>query len=398
MRNLVSARGEGLEGSPTILMNQKADELRRKGVDVLSLAVGEPDFHTPDHVKESAKRALDANFTKYTASAGIPELREAIAEKTRRDNTIPCEAGHVIVTPTKLALFNSVVGLVNPGDEVLIPDPCFVSYAPQVRFAGGVPVYVPLAAERGYSIRASDVAERVTKKTKLIMLCSPSNPTGGLDDPKDLRGVVDLASDHDFAILSDEIYENIVYEGKHVSPASLPGGWERTITINGLSKSFAMTGWRAGWLVAPPAFYPTLAKIQTQTITHITSFVQKAMVDAIRGPQDSVEKNLEEFRARRDLVLKELATVPGLSTVKPRGAFYVWPRFAQQMSAGQLCTYLLEQAHVALVPGDGFGPSGRDHFRLSYAAGQDVLKEAVGRVRDALTRLEKTPVPARAKT
>lgn len=396
MRNLLSERGAKMEGSSTIAMNAKADELKRKGVNVISLAVGEPDFNTPDFVKESAKKALDANFTKYTVSPGIPELREAIAEKSKKENGIACEAGNVIVTPTKLGLFNSIMSLVNPGDEVLIPDPCFVSYAPQIKFAGGVPVYVPTHEADGFGLRAAEVQKKITKKTKLIMLCSPSNPTGGVDDPKDVKGIVDLAVEHDFAILSDEIYEKVLYEGKHVSPASLPGGAERTITINGLSKSFAMTGWRAGWLVSPPAFYPTIAKIQSQTITHITSFVQKAMVDAIRGPQDSVKKNLEEFRARRDLVLKELATVPGWSTVKPKGAFYVWPRFTQKMSAEQLCTKLLEDANVATVPGDGFGPSGKDHIRISYAASQPTLKEAIGRIRDAVAKMEPNTV-ARAR-
>lgn len=397
MRDLLSQRAANLEGSSTILMSMKAEELKRKGINVLSLAVGEPDFPTPDHVKLSAKKALDENFTKYTPSPGIPELREAIAERSKRDNGIPCEAGNVLAVPTKLALFNSVMTTINPGDEVLMPDPCFVSYAPQVKFAGGVPVYVPTDPDDAYTIRADEVQKRITKKTKLIMLCSPSNPTGGLDDPSEIKGVVDLANDHDFAILSDEIYEKVLYEGKHVSPASLPGGWERTITINGLSKSFSMTGWRAGWLVAPPAFYPALAKVQTQTITHITSFVQKAMVDAIRGPQDSVKKMVTEFKARRDLVLKELGKVPGWETVKPKGAFYVWPKFSETIGAEELCTYLLEDAHVALVPGSGFGPSGNDHVRLSYAASRDVLKEAITRVRASLEKKERKTVSAKSK-
>lgn len=397
MRDLLSQRAANLEGSSTILMNMKAEELKRKGVNVLSLAVGEPDFPTPDHVKLSAKKAIDANFTKYTPSPGIPELRDAIAEKTKKENGIPCESGHVLVTPTKLALFNSVVTLINPGDEVLMPDPCFVSYAPQVKFAGGVPVYVPTDPENAYTIRADEVQKKITKKTKLIMLCSPSNPTGGLDDPQEIKGVVDLANDHDFAVLSDEIYEKVLYEGKHVSPASLPGGWERTITINGLSKSFSMTGWRAGWLVAPPAFYPSLAKVQTQTITHITSFVQKAMVDAIRGPQDSVKQMVTEFKARRELVLKELSKIPGWETVKPKGAFYVWPKFTQKMSAEELCTYLLEDAHVALVPGNGFGPSGKDHVRISYAASREILKDAFTRIRASLEKRERKTVTTKAK-
>lgn len=393
MRDLISDRANRLEGSSTILVNQKADELRRKGIDVLSLAIGEPDFNTPEHVKEAAKRAIDDNFTRYTPSAGIPELREAIAEKSRRDNKIPCDAKHIVVSPTKLGLFASVGALVNPGEEVLLTDPCFVSYAPQVRFAGGVPVYVPLSADNGYSIRAADVAEKITKKTKLIMLCSPSNPTGGTDDPDEIRGVVELANDHDFAIISDEIYEKILYEGRHVSPASLPGGAERTITINGLSKSFAMTGWRIGWMIAEGRILDAIAKIQTQSITHITSFVQKASVAALNGPQEPVKRMVDEFRTRRDLLMKEVKTVPGWTSTTPKGAFYLWPRFDQDMTSQEMCNYLLEDAHVALVPGSAFGPGSDRNLRISYAASAAKLAEAMRRIRESLHRLEKRAKP-----
>jgi aspartate aminotransferase len=393
MRDLVSDRANRLEGSSTILVNQKADELRRKGIDVISLAVGEPDFNTPDFVKEACKKAIDENFTRYTPSPGIPELREAIAKKSRDDNQIPCKAGDVIVSPTKLGLFAAVSSLVNPGEEVLLTDPCFVSYAPQVKFNGGTPVYVPLSADNNWGIRADDVAERITKKTKLIMLCSPSNPTGGIDDPAELKAIVDLANDHDFAIISDEIYEKLVYEGRHVSPASLPGGYERTITINGLSKSFAMTGWRIGWVIAPEPFYTPISKIQTQSITHITSFVQKAAVTAIQGPQDSVRNMRDEFKARRDLLLNEIKTIPGWSATRPAGAFYLWPTFNQKMTSVELCNYLLEEAHVALVPGSAFGPASDRNVRISYAASTAKLTEAMRRIRDAMQRLERKPIP-----
>ena len=394
MRDLISDRANRLEGSSTILVNQKADELRRKGVDVISLAVGEPDFNTPEHVKEACKRAIDDNFTRYTPSPGIPELRDAIAQKSRRDNGIPAEGKHVIVSPTKLGLFAAVSSLCNPGEEVLLTDPCFVSYGPQVRFAGGNPVYVPLSAKDDWSIKADDVAAKITKKTKAIMLCSPSNPTGGIDDPDELRGVVELAQDHDFAIISDEIYEKILYEGKHVSPASLPGGWERTITINGLSKSFAMTGWRIGWVLCPEPFYTPISKIQTQSITHITSFVQKAGVTALNGPQESVLAMRDEFKARRDLLLNEIKTIPGWTSTVPKGAFYLWPQFSQKMTSQEMCTYLLEDAHVALVPGSAFGPGSDRNVRISYAASRKTLTEAMRRIRDSLQRLEKKAVVA----
>lgn len=388
MRDFLAARAAKAEASATMMAAQKAEEMRRKGVDVISLTVGEPDFNTPDHVKAAAKRALDDNFTKYTASAGIPELREVIAEKSYRENKIATDAAHTLVTPTKHALFASLFATVDPGDEVLLPDPCFVSYAPQVKLCGGVPVWVPLRKENAYSINAADVEAKVTKKTKMLMLCSPSNPTGMTDDEAELKSVVEVAQERDFLLLSDEIYEHILYEGRHVSPASLPGGADRTITINGLSKSFAMTGWRMGWLHAPSPVFEAIARLQTQTITQVTSFVQKASLDALRGPQDSVEKMRKEFQARRDLIVKEIEKTPGLSILKPKGAFYAWPEIDLGITGDQFADFLLDQAHVAVVPGSGFGPSGKNHVRLSYGTSRDRLVEAFRRIRKAVSTVE----------
>jgi aspartate aminotransferase len=386
-----------IPASKTIMMSQRADELKRQGVDVVSLTVGEPDFNTPDPVKEAAKRALDENFTRYTASAGIVELREAIAQKSRRENHIPTDAAHTLVTPTKHALFASIMATVDAGDEVLMTDPCFVSYPSQVQLAGGKPVWVPLRKEHAYGLRADDVQAKITKKTKLLMLCSPNNPTGMTDDARELRAIVDLANDHDLLLCSDEIYEKILYEGAHVSPASLPGGAERTITINGLSKSYAMTGWRTGWLHAPSPVFEAIAKIQTQTITQVTSFVQKASITALQSPPDSVTKMVAEFRARRDLIVEEIRRTPGLEILPPKGAFYAWPRFSHKMTSDAMAEHLLEKARVATVSGSAFGPSGEGHLRLSYATSRANIQEAFKRIREALPGLESNAVAAKKR-
>jgi aspartate aminotransferase len=381
------AERSAIEASKTIQASARADALRRQGIDVVNLTVGEPDFPTPDHVKQAAKSALDANFTKYTPSPGIPELREAVAEKSRRENGLDTDAAHTLITPTKHALFATVMASVNPGDEVLLTDPCFVSYPSQVRLAGGVPVWVPLRREHGYGLRAEDVQARITPKTKLLMLCSPNNPTGMMDEPDEVKAIVDLANDHDFFLVSDEIYEKIVYDGRHVSPASLPGGAERTVTINGLSKSYAMTGWRTGWLHAPSPLFEAIARIQTQTITMVTSIVQKATLAALQGPQESVERMRQEFQARRDLVVEEIGRTPGFDLLAPQGAFYAWARFQQPVTSDAMAEFLLEKARVATVPGSGFGPSGEGHLRLSYATSRENLREAFRRIREALPQL-----------
>lgn len=394
MRDWIAQRAARVEGSRTILANQKAEELRRKGHDILSLSVGEPDFPTPDVVKDAAKKALDENFTKYTASQGILELREVIAERSQRVNKIPTDAAHTLVTPTKHALFASLMALVEPGDEVVITDPCFVSYSPQIRLFGGVPVYVPLRKQHAYGLRADDLAQVVTKKTKAVMLCSPNNPTGMTDDAAQVRAVVDLAGEKDFVLISDEIYERVLYDGKHLSPASLPGGAERTITINGLSKSHSMTGWRTGWLHAPDPIFSAIAKLQTHTITQVTSFVQKASLAALRAPDETVRRMVDEFRARRDLIVQEIGKTPGWSILPPKGAFYAWPEFDHGVGADELADFLLTEAKVVAVSGTAFGPSGANHLRLSYATSREKIAEAFRRIREALPKLETSnPTP-----
>jgi aspartate aminotransferase len=265
-----------------------------------------------------------------------------------------------------------------------------------VKLAGGTPVWVPLRKENAYGIQAADVAKLVTKKTKLLMLCSPNNPTGMTDDARELKAIVDLANEKDFLIVSDEIYEKILYEGKHVSPASLPGGADRTITINGLSKTFAMTGWRTGWLHAPSPIFEAIAKIQTQTITQVTSFVQKASLAAFEPGMDAaVTAMVQEFRARRDLVVEEVKRTPGLTMTTPTGAFYAWPRFDAAVTSDQMAEILLDRAHIAVVAGSAFGPSGDSYLRLSYATNREKLQEAFRRIREILPQIGSNPVARR---
>jgi aspartate aminotransferase len=393
MRNLVAPRAANVEASVTIQISGRAAELKRQGVDIVSLSVGEPDFDTPQHVKDACKKALDENFTHYTQSPGIPELREAIAAKSVKENGIECQAKHVLVTPTKMALFASALAFLEPGDEVLITDPSFVSYAPIITFAGGKPVWVPLRDEDPMTIRAADVAERITNKTKMVWLCSPGNPTGHVDDPAEVRGIVELAQDHGLLILSDEIYEKMQYDGKPFSPASL--AFDRTLTVNGLSKSHAMTGWRAGWLVADSPLFEPVARIQSQSITHIPSFIQKAMVAAVTGPQEPVAHMAKEFIARRKLVMDLVARSEHLEAATPRGAFYIWPKYDVPFESLDVAKHLLEKHRVAVVPGSAFGPSGSHRLRLSYGAPAKTLEEGFRRMEAGFDELKKMGVAAR---
>jgi aspartate aminotransferase len=385
----LARRAAMMEGSKTILIAGRAAEMRRQGVDVASLSVGEPNFETPEHIKDACRKALAEGFTHYTPAPGIPELREAIAASVARDSGIPCEAAHAIATPTKHGLFASALAFIDEGDEVLLPDPSFVSYAPMVRFAGGRPVWVPTSQDDGFGVRATAVAERVTKRTKMIWLCSPSNPTGGVDDPKEVKAVAELAADHDFLILSDEIYHKLQYDGTPFSPASV--AFDRTITVGGLSKSHAMTGWRAGWLVADAPLVDAVARIQSQSITHVASFVQKAMVAALTGPHEAVAGFRKELQARRDETVATINKTPGLETPMPKGAFYAWVGYDLDMDSEQVAEYLLESHHVAVVPGSAFGPSGRRRLRISFGSEMETVRQGLRRLTKGLQELQASP-------
>src|SRR3990172_2365123 len=310
-----------IESSPTVRISDMITEMKRRGQKILSLAIGEPDFPTPAHIVDAAKKALDADFTKYTPAAGIRELREAIAEKSVRENRIPATPENVLVAPTKHTLFMTCMALLDTGDEAIIPDPGWVSYAPMVTLAGAKPVPVRAADEDGFVPTPDAVSKAITRRTRLLLLNSPSNPAGSVYSRSQTKALADLAADHDLTVVSDEIYEKILYDGEHVSPAPLDNMFDRTVTVNGFSKTYAMTGWRLGWLVAPSPLFKEISKVQEHTITCATAFAQKAGVAALNGPTASLEAMVAEFRSRRDLVLRELENVDRATTHRPNGAF-----------------------------------------------------------------------------
>src|SRR5881296_846756 len=373
-----------IEPSATVRISDPITDLKARGEKVLSLAIGEPDFPTPAHIVDAAKKALDTDFTKYTPAPGIRELREAVAEKSQRENRIPAKPENVIVAPTKHTLFLTCMALLDRGDEALIPDPGWVSYGPMVTLAGAKPVPVRAADEDGFVPSAETVAAAITPRTRLLVLNSPSNPAGSVYTRAQMRGLADLAADHDLTIVSDEIYEKILYEGEHVSPASLEGMFDRTVTVNGFSKTYSMTGWRLGWLVAPTPMYRQIVKVQEHTITCATAFAQKAGVAALRGPTGPLKAMVDEFRARRDIVLRELKKIDRLATDRPSGAFYVFPRVEVGMDSASLAERILKEADVAVTPGSAFGEAGEGHLRLSYAASRETIVECIRRIADVL--------------
>lgn len=370
-------------GSATVAIAGKVAEMKAEGHDVIGFSVGEPDFDTPDHVKQAAKDALDAGHTKYTPGPGIPALRSAIADYHAHRNGIPCGPEHVIATPTKQAVAMTFLALAGQGDEVILPDPAWVSYEPITRWAEATPVPVPCALEDGFKMRADAVAEAITPQTQMILLNSPSNPTGAVNDPDDIRGIVELAIDHDLWIVSDEIYQELIYDGTHLSPASIDGGFERTVTIDGLSKSFAMTGWRTGWLVAPDPAFQQINKLQSHSVTMVTSFAQHGAVAALNGPRDSVATMRDAFRERRRVMVDGLNALPGVECPEPAGAFYAFPKFDTDDDEA-LCMKLIEDAHVAPTPGSAFGDGGKGCLRFSYATSTERIREGLDRIAGVL--------------
>jgi aspartate aminotransferase len=385
---MVSRRLGSVTESGTVRISNIVSKLRQEGVDVLSLSMGEPDFPTPENITKACVTALNEHFTHYTPSAGIPELRKAVAAKSVKDNEIRCSENNVLITPTKQAIFMTMFAMLDEGDEAIIPDPTWGTFDACVRLAGATPRYLKLIPEEEYRITPERIAELITKKTKLILINSPSNPCGAVLTKKDIKGIADLAKNHDLLVFSDEVYEKIIYDGaKHHSIASLDGMFERTITANGLSKTYAMTGWRIGWIVAPAEIVKEINKLQTHSLTCVTSFVQKAAVEALTGPQESVDKMVDEFHTRRDLMYGLMKEIPSLHCPRPKGAFYVFPRYDFNMRSDDLTAYLLEKAHVAITPGSAFGPSGEGHLRLSYAASREVITESMRRIGEALAKL-----------
>jgi len=385
---MIAERVSRVKESGTMKMKELAGQKKAEGKKIISFTVGEPDFDTPKHIVEAAKKALDEGKTRYLDGPGLPELREAVARMAKEDNGIPCDKSNVMVAPTKHAIFEAVMATVDPGQEVIMPDPSWVTYEPCVQLAGGKAVPVVTKQETQWRVLPEDVAKLITPKTKMILLNSPSNPCGSVSTAEDVKGISDLAKDHDLVVLTDEVYEKIVFDGvKHHSVAAEPDMFDRTITISGFSKTYAMTGWRLGWIIAPKPLFKAMSKIQQHTITHATTFAQYGGLAALTGSQDCVRDMVNEFKARRDLIMKLMADIPQLSCDTPKGAFYVFPRCDVKMGSSELPLYLMDKAEIAVTGGGSFGAAGDGHLRISYATNRQNIQEGMTRMKKALEGL-----------
>ncbi|MHC1594594.1 MAG: pyridoxal phosphate-dependent aminotransferase [Methanotrichaceae archaeon] len=373
---MVSSRLASIPESTTMKISAMAKKLKAAGLDVIDMGVGEPDFDTPRNICEAAIKSLKRGDTHYVPASGIPELRAAIAEKLYAENGIEVSPDDVAVTPgAKMAIFAALQALLDEGEECVLIGPSWVSYEPCVNFAGGRVRWAPVDDE----FMPSDLAGAITEKTRLILVNSPSNPTGAVFGRRVLEEIRDLAVDHDLFVISDEIYEKIIYEGVHLSIGAFPGMEDRTVTVNGFSKCYAMTGWRLGYVTAPPEIMRWVGRILSHSVSHATTFVQWAGVEALRGPQDEIGSMVDEFRARRDLLISGLRDI-GIRCTLPGGAFYVFPDVSEYGGGDEFSGKLLSDVMVAVTPGSAFGPDGSDHVRISYATSQERLKEALDRM------------------
>ena len=367
----------------------KAKALEKQGKDIVHLEIGEPDFDTPKNIKEAAVKALYAGYTHYVASAGIPELREAIAQHISETRKIPVDPEEVVVTPgAKPIMFFAILACVNPGEEVLYPNPGFPIYESLINFVGGKAVPIPLLEKNDFRLGHEYVKEKITKKTKMIILNSPENPTGGVLTREDLKVIVDCISNRDdVLVLSDEIYDRIIYEGEHESIASFPGMKEKTIILNGFSKTYAMTGWRLGYGVMRKDLAQKVAQLMTNSNSCTCAFTQMAGVEALKGPQTESEKMDAEFKKRREVIVSGLNKIKGITCKKPRGAFYVFPNITKTgMDCRKLGDYLLNEAGVAVLPGTSFGSYGEGYLRLSFANSIENIKKALERISEVLEK------------
>jgi aspartate aminotransferase len=380
----ISARAAELTPSLTLSIDSKAKAMKAEGIDVCGFGAGEPDFDTPEHIKRAAIEAIEAGFTKYTPSSGIPELRQAIAEKLAADNQLTYRASQIIVSNgAKHACYNAILATCQPGDEVVIPSPYWVSYPDMVRLAGADPVIVPTTERMGWKMRAADFENAMTPRTKMLILNSPGNPTGAVYTREELQAIVDVAAEEDIYILSDEIYEKLVYDDvQHVSIASLSKeAADLTVTINGFSKSYAMTGWRLGYLAAPEAVAKAVDSIQSHSTSHPASFVQRAGIAALKGDQQPLSDMREEFDMRRNYMFDRISKISNITAVKPLGAFYVLVNISQLgLTSQNFADRLLSKANVAVIPGAAFGDDRT--IRLSYATSIDIIKKGLDRFQD----------------
>ena len=387
-----------LSPSATLAMSQKSNEMKANGIDVINMSVGEPDFNTPDHIKEAAKKAVDDNFSRYSPVPGYVDLRKAIVEKLRNENHLEYGVTEISVSNgAKQCVCNAVLALVNPGEEVIIPAPYWVSYPEMVEIAGGKSVYIDTDLSTNFKITPEQLENAITEKTRMLILCSPSNPTGSVYSKDELEALAQVIKKHEnLYVVSDEIYEHISYIGNHESIAQFPGMRERTIIINGVSKAYAMTGWRIGFLAAPEWIAKGCNKLQGQYTSGPCSVSQKAAEAAYTGNQQCVEDMRLVFERRRNLIVKLAKDIPGLEVNVPEGAFYLFPKcssfFGKEYgkykisNSTDFAMYLLEEGHVATVSGDAFGAP--DYFRMSYATDDKTITEALNRIKVALAKLQ----------
>ena len=393
----VSDRLAKLSASATIAMNQKSKDLQAQGIDVINLSVGEPDFNTPDHIKAAAKKAIDDNYSFYPPVAGYPALRNAIVDKLKKQNGLDYTADQITVSNgAKHSIVNVLLCIINEGDEVIIPAPYWVSYAEQVKISEGTNVILDTVIEDDFKVTPEQVKNAITPKTRAIMLCSPSNPTGSVYSKDELEAIADVLAQHErIIIISDEIYEHINYIGKHESIAQFSNVKDRVVLVNGVSKAYAMTGWRLGYIAAPLWIAKAVTKLQGQFTSGATAVAQIASITALTGDQGPTQEMNKAFKRRRDLVLGHLATIDGVKCSVPEGAFYVFPDMSQYFGksvegqeikdSGDLCMYLLESGHIATVPGSAFGAP--DCIRISFANSDENLEEAMKRLKNALAKM-----------
>lgn len=387
-----------LSPSATLAMSQKSNEMKANGIDVINMSVGEPDFNTPDHIKEAAKKAIDDNFSRYSPVPGYVDLRKAIVEKLKNENQLEYDVTEISVSNgAKQCVCDAVLALVNPGEEVIIPAPYWVSYPEMVEIAGGKSVYIATDLSTNFKITPEQLEKAITEKTRMLILCSPSNPTGSVYSKDELEALAQVIKKHEnLYVVSDEIYEHISYIGNHESIAQFPGMRERTIIINGVSKAYAMTGWRIGFLAAPEWIAKGCNKLQGQYTSGPCSVSQKAAEAAYTGNQQCVEDMRLVFERRRNLIVKLAKDIPGLEVNVPEGAFYLFPKcssfFGKEYgkykisNSTDFAMYLLEEGHVATVSGDAFGAP--DYFRMSYATDDKTITEALNRIKVALAKLQ----------
>lgn len=393
-----SLRLQRLSPSETLAMSQKSSELKAQGIDVINLSVGEPDFDTPDHIKEAAKKAIDENYSRYSPVAGYPALRNAIVAKLKKENELDYTAAQIsCANGAKQSVCNTIMALVNADDEVIIPAPYWVSYPEMVKLADGTPVSIYAGIEQDFKITPEQLEKAITPKTKLLILCSPSNPTGSVYSRDELKGLADVLAQHpQVYVIADEIYEHINYVGKHESIAQFETIRDRVVIVNGVSKAYAMTGWRIGFIAGPEWIVKAVNKLQGQYTSGPCSVSQKAAEAAYTGTQEPVEAMRQAFQRRRDLIVRLAKEIPGFEVNMPEGAFYLFPKCSsyfgkkdgdrQINSAADMAMYLLEVAHVACVGGGAFGAP--DCIRMSYATSDENIIEAMRRIKEALAKLQ----------